>query len=198
MMPKQHPRWNHTFVGIPQAHTYWMYKIIDDVLALNPQIEKFVEIGTGDGALSVFLGMHAVRRGTRLLTFDKRPHHTEAVELFRRLDIIESTHSIFDFKGDAEEPSPEALVQFHEHVNHQPVFCFCDGGNKPKEFNYFAYELVENSVICAHDYGNVGSRFTEIVNADIQGTVEKLGLVPLFKEEWEGGIDDLRCCFYKV
>jgi len=197
-MPKQHPRWNHRFAGIPQAHTYWMYKVIDDVLALNGQIERFVEIGTGDGALSVFLGLHAVQRGTKLLTFDTKPHYTEAEDLFGCLDIIASTASVFDFKGDEKEPSPEAFAQFLEHTEGRPTFFFCDGGNKPKEFNFFAQELTEGSVICAHDYKAAGSRFAEIKASDIETTVNRLGLLPLLKEEWEDGIDDIRCCFYRV
>lgn len=62
--------WYNHFLGVRQQHNYWLYKFIDDVLERDPQIERFVEIGTGGGALSVVLGLHAVQRNTHLLTFD--------------------------------------------------------------------------------------------------------------------------------
>jgi hypothetical protein len=32
------------FLGAKPQHTYWLYKVIDDVLRRNPQVEKFVEL----------------------------------------------------------------------------------------------------------------------------------------------------------
>ena len=53
-------RWYKTFLGQHQQHTYWLYKVIDDIITDNPQLRRFVEIGTGAGALSVVLGLHAI------------------------------------------------------------------------------------------------------------------------------------------
>ncbi len=61
--------WHKTFLGVRQQHNYMLYRLIDEVLN-HQHIEKFVEVGTGAGALSVVLGLHAVNRGSHLLTFD--------------------------------------------------------------------------------------------------------------------------------
>jgi predicted O-methyltransferase YrrM len=176
-------RWHNTFLGIHQQHTYWLYKVIDDVLDCNPQIDRFIEIGTGNGALSVFLGLHALKRGTFLFTYDikERKAKKELDQIFKALDIVFVQADCFD----------------HPHLGivgdiETPIFLMCDGGDKKKEFNYFAPFLPKGSIIAAHDYG------VEILPEHISETVQTLELEPIIQDEWRKQPDDIQCCFYKV
>jgi hypothetical protein len=81
-----HPRWHKTFLGIYQQHTYWLYKVIDDILNEN-KIERIVEIGTGRGALSIILGLETYQRKLeRFITVDLN-EPKEAMRLFKLLNI---------------------------------------------------------------------------------------------------------------
>lgn len=173
-------RWYKTFLGQRQQHTYWLYKIIDDVVTANPQIERFVEIGTGVGALSVILALHAVQRGHHLLTFDNRPElHDSLLPVFRALNVKDSALDHWDCLG---------VIKIF--IDNRPTFFFCDGGDKSREFNLYAPHLASGSVIAAHDYG------MEFQPEDIEETVSKLKLEPLQLEDWRGGKDDIQTCLY--
>jgi len=175
------PRWHNTFLGARQQHTYWLYKVIDDILVDNPQIYEFVEIGTGQGALSIVLGLHAAQRHTSLLTFDINDRHQKVTPLFTKLDIL--FHKLDCFTSKASH------LMMHT-MGGTPTFFFCDGDDKPKEFNTFVPMLPADSIIAAHDYG------VEIKDADMVDTIKKYDLEPLHQEEWSGGIDDIQTCFF--
>lgn len=173
-------RWYKTFLGQRQQHTYWLYKIIDDAVTANPQLERFVEIGTGVGALSVILALHAVQRGNRLLTFDNRPElHKSLLPVFNALNVRDS-----DFDHWT------CLSAINIHMDTRPTFFFCDGGDKGKEFNFYTPWLAPGSVIAAHDYG------MEFQPEDIAETVEMYDLKPFQPEDWRGGKDDIQTCLY--
>ena len=174
-------RWHKTFMGQGQQHTYWLYKVIDDVVESNPQLCRFIEIGTGNGALSIIFALHALRRDTCLYTLDIEPRHKEVQKLFRQLGVVFDSKDCF---------SDEEVEHLKFQMGDNPTFFFCDGGDKAKEFNFFAPIIPSGSVICAHDYS------VEIHQHQIQKIVDDLKLVPLFQEEWTGGIDDIQTCFY--
>ena len=75
-------------------------------------------------------------------------------------------------------------------MNSLPTFFFCDGGDKKREFNFYAPLLSSGSVIVAHDYG------MEVLPEHIQGTVDRLKLEPIQSEDWRGGKDDIQTCLY--
>lgn len=176
------PRWHNTFIGAKQQHTYWLYKVIDDILVSNPQIGRFIEIGTGQGALSIVLGLHSLARNTKLLTFDTQ------------IRFSKSTQSIFDalsvklIKDNCFTES--SISDVIDWIGITPTFIFCDGDDKPREFNTFSQIVPRGSVIAAHDYS------VEIKDSDIEEAVKCFNLRPLCKEEWIGGIDDIQTCFY--
>ncbi len=179
--PVVQERWYKTFLGQRQQHTYWLYKVLDDVVTANPQLERFVEIGTGVGALSVILALHAVQRGSRLLTFDNRPElHEPLLPVFQALNVRDTGLDHWDCFGAV-----------YLLMDKRPTFFFCDGGDKSREFNFYAPYLASGSVIAAHDYG------MECRPEDIEDTVTKLKLEPIQPEDWRGGKDDIQTCFYK-
>jgi len=181
-----HPRWHKTFLGIRQQHCYGLYETIDRVLVDNPQICKFVEIGTGGGALSVVLALHAVQRDTFLITFDTqiRGDRLKADSAFAALGVRSYLYDCFD------KVSVDIIDQYLED---SPCFFFCDGGNKLKELKMFAPLLSSQSIIAAHDY------CTAALDKDqADKAARDLSLVPYLPEIWCGGVDDIRTCFYLV
>jgi hypothetical protein len=178
-------RWHKTFLGARQQHTYWLYKVIDDILAVNPQIERFVELGTGNGALSVILGLHSVLRGTKLLTIDKQRREgiKSLAPVFQKLKVMFINGNYLDVG---------TVSTIEKYIGNKPCFMFCDGAKelKSNDFNFFGPRLPCKSIICAHDYPEIARP------EDMSETIKKLNLIPLFEEEWVGGIDDIQTCFF--
>lgn len=174
-------RWYKTFLGQRQQHTYWLYKVIDDIITDNPQLSRFVELGSGAGALSVVLGLHAVHRDSFLLTYEKNPEKHEA---------LKSVFTALNIEAVSKDHWTD-LARITKFMDGLPSFFFCDARNKKDEFNFYADHVPSGSVIAAHDYT------VEVQQEDIQLTVNRLSLEPLQQEDWVGGKDEIQTCFYK-
>jgi len=173
-------RWYKHFLGIYQRHAYWMYKVIDDILNENKQIKGIIEIGTAPGALSTFLGLECYERGLKpLLTYD--------IKGFAEPKLFELLKIKFIIRGCFHKDSIQEIIEYAD----TPIFFMCDGGNKPKEFNYFTGLLKQDSVIAAHDWG------VEIKLEDISDTINKYALESLHKEEWDNPPDYIKTCFWR-
>lgn len=177
---KKTEKWFKYFLGIRQRHTYWMYKVIDDILNENKQIGGIIETGTGKGALSIFLGLECYERGYKpLLTYDI-------------LDILKP--KLFDLLGikfivrDCFEGSSIEEIRNYADI---PILLMCDGGNKKKEFNAFTRYLKQGSIVAAHDWN------TEIKLEHIQNTINRHEMKPLHEEEWDSPPDHIRTCFWR-
>ena len=173
-------KWHQTFLGVRQQHNYMLYQFIDAALNHEP-IERFVEIGTGAGALSIVLGLHAVNRGTRLLTFDPLVRGRKPM-LDRVFDALE-----IEF---VQEDCFDNVERILKHMDGKPCFFFCDGGNKSKEFNTFAPLLPAGSIIAVHDYET-----KELRAEDIEETAR--GFTPVLEKYWREKKFDIRTCFYR-
>lgn len=180
-------RWRKTFLGIKQAHTYWLYKVIDDILNENQQIRGIIEIGTYRGALSVFLGLECYERGLKpLLTFDIRKFFSRRnlrylPRLFELLKIDFVLQDCF---------SKKSIRKIKEYLD-APVLFICDGGNKTREFNEFASLLPKGSIITAHDWPR------EVWYAQIKDTADKFGFFPIKIEDWCVPPDYIFMSFWK-
>jgi len=169
--------WYKTFLGVRQQHNYALYSIIDEVL-LNKPIEKFVEIGTGAGALSVVLGLHAVQRGTHLLTFDYQLRGEKP-----KLDLVFVALGIEFVQDDCFTNK----LRLQNHMDGKPTFFFCDGDDKAKEFNTYAPLIPVGSIIAAHDYGDEFQ--LDELHVD--------GLTPVIEKYWTEDTYNIRTCFYR-
>ena len=172
--------WYNFFLGVRMQHGWWLYSVIDDIMRENPQIEKVVEIGTGGGALSVVLALHAVQRDTQLLTFDiqTRGHKSKVDKVFEKLGVQFVEEDVFD-----------NVERIQKHIGDRPTFLFCDGGNKYEEFKTFAPLLPSGSIIAAHDYGD------ELLPKQMASITD--GYEPVFEDLWLDKKYELYTCFYK-
>lgn len=161
-----HWEWHTTFVGQYMQHNYRLYPILDSVFQNNPQIERIVEIGTGAGALTTFLGLWGLKRNIPLLTLDIKP---EADRKF--LEKL----GVKLIVGD--EFNEFVRTSIKSFIKERPTLFICDGANKQDELNYWAQYLVPNSIIAAHDLG------VEFSVLNIPPPI-KLSLIPIIEERW--------------
>jgi hypothetical protein len=173
-------RWYGYFLGIYQRHTYWMYKVIDDILNENKQIKGIIEIGTIQGALSIFLGLECYERGLKpLLTYD--------IKEFKEPKLFELLKIRFIDRDCFHETSVNEIKEYAD----VPIFFMCDGDHKIEEFNYFAGLLKPDSIIAAHDWG------IEIGLKNILDTINEYEMEALHKEEWDSPPDYIKTSFWR-
>lgn len=197
MLKKEYRRWYRTFIGIKQRHTYWMYKVIDEVLNENRQIKGIIETGTGAGALSVFLGLECYERGLKpLLTYDMKEFVTgdrkynpfkeyKEPRLFKLLGIKFIARDCFH------EDSIREITEYADG----PILFMCDGGNKLKEFEYFTRLIKKDSIIASHDWNSVAR--SSLNRGNTAEIINKYSLRPLHEEEWDSPPDFIKTCFWR-
>lgn len=193
-MDKEYARWYRTFMGIRQRHTYWMYKVIDEVLNENKQIRGIIETGTGAGALSIFLGMECYERGLKpLLTYDLKEFakKSEGFFAYKEPKLFKLLKIKYIVRDCFHEESIREIKEYAEN----PILFFCDGGNKLKEFKYFAKLIRKDSIIAAHDWKSVAK--SKLTEENIEGTIKEHSLIPLHKEEWNSPPDYIKTCFWR-
>lgn len=161
--------WHLSFIGQHMQHNYRLYYLLDDIIGNNQQIKSIVELGTGYGALTLALGLHALKMDVPILTIDIRDDLCVPVlPLFEKIGI--------DFyKGDAF--TQEVSDKIVSIVGNLPTYIICDNGNKVREFRYWAPKIPSGSVISAHDW------LTEINMKDVQDIVD-VCLEPYSQDRW--------------
>ena len=193
-MDKEYARWYRTFMGIRQRHTYWMYKVIDEVLNENRQIKGIIETGTGAGALSIFLGMECYERGLKpLLTYDLKEFAKKSEGFFAYKEP--KLFKLLKIKYIVRDCFHEESIQEIKEYAKNPILFFCDGGNKLKEFKYFAKLIKKDSIIAAHDWKSVAK--SKLTEENTAGTVKEHSLIPLHKAEWNSPPDYIKTCFWR-
>jgi hypothetical protein len=153
-------------------HNFYTYHVISRILEANPQVRSIIELGTGHGALTLYLRLWAARLGIEIHSFDVNNFVKDdgAEQMFYRLGIH---RHIMDIMG------AEAMQLIKEIIDDKPCYLVCDNGNKPLEFATYAPLLPSRSIISAHDWGPAG----EIRPEDVEAVVSQQGLVPFEPEE---------------
>ncbi len=123
-------------------HNYWLYAIIDRVMAANPQIKSIVELGTGAGAVSTVFGLWGLKKEMPVLTFDNVVRHDT-----KMLAALKVRFCQLDIFGE------EAATEIQSCIGDSPTWLFCDGGFKGKELQTFSPNLPQGSIVSAHDLG---------------------------------------------
>ena len=148
------------------------------MLALNRLLidirpHRIIEIGTGAGGLTFFLGTYARIHGVRFVTIDIRAMPVEMAGPAWAVGVNQTVGDVWD----AESPISELIRQ------EGPSLVLCDGGDKPREFRTFTKWLKPGDVICAHDYPTMNWDCVEIEPAD----VNLLGLEKYHADDMQAG-----------
>lgn len=171
------------FLGRGNWHSMMEIFFLDHLLHVN-RFNRIIELGGMQCGMTIIFGIHALRMGAEVKTFDIRsePKDITYTKLKEVLPIEFHQMNVF---------GPEAHKLIRAYMEEGRVLLYCDNGDKDREFNTYAPYLKPNDVIMAHDCGT-----RELKWKDIEETVVKYNLKPLYGLEiFAYGVSD--CCFIK-
>jgi len=156
----------NVFLGRPNWHSMAEIYNMDRLLHRN-KFDRIIELGTMAGGMTLIFGIHALRMGGDVMTFDIRDEPQDEVwkKLVKALPI--KYH-----KGDVFEYETEEIIQ--TYMKRGRLLLYCDNGKKIDEFNTYAQYLKPGDVIMTHDRPN------EIKFSDIEEAVLRYNLKPLY------------------
>lgn len=165
-----------------------------------------IEIGTYFGGFTKILSDSNLGKNSNgIYTFD-----IEDLKLNKRQYMIEKREIVLPHKNVSQSLfenctnvsfhkmnifSEEALKYIKSKIDNNKVIIFCDGGNKPQEFNLFSRFLKKDDFILAHDYSFNEETFNndingkiwywlETKNSDIQSACNHYGLENYMEEDF--------------
>jgi cephalosporin hydroxylase len=136
------------FMGLDMAQEMQDLIIWDQFFEKYP-IKLFVELGTGHGGFSAFLGLHCQQRGIEFHTFDNFlsiPMDAEPIAGLIR-DKILKFHFVDIFSAEGQAQLVPLLWQ-----GKKPVAIFFDDGDKPREWKLMAPLTSPGDFCIVHDW----------------------------------------------
>jgi hypothetical protein len=137
------------------------------MLNATPELKGIIELGSGNGGLSLYLYMQTIQRGMNFATFDHMVTGAADTTLGEMLNLRAHCYPGDLFNGELATGS--IVCRLLETCSH-PVVLLCDDGDKPKEFRTFLPYLSSGDIIGTHDWGNEFSR--ENVPPELLPTIE--------------------------
>jgi hypothetical protein len=114
-----------------------------------------VEIGSGAGALSLYLAQYAFLRKGKFVTVELQTG-SEKVQTRRVLDLLKvATKGNISYRmgfNAWDAAAVKALVT-GARIGNEPMLVLCDGGNKKLEISLVAPHLRVGDILMGHDYG---------------------------------------------
>jgi hypothetical protein len=132
-------------MGQNQNAIFAFDNLFKNLIRSERKMARVLEIGSGQGGLSVLLRLASLNYGFNFIAYDIcNPGYQK---LFEALNIDFRQKDCFEYEDEiAKEIKKEGIS-----------ILICDGGNKPREFNIFAQYLKIGDIILAHDF-NLNSR----------------------------------------
>ena len=105
-----------------------------------------VELNTGNGVNTVFMGLHGILKKIKIYTFDNHPPDSTAEDFFHKLDVLYYTKDIF---------TPEAIEQITARLQRNgKTLLYCKGNDKRKKVETFGPKLKKDDVILIYNADN--------------------------------------------
>jgi len=138
------------------------------------EFSRFIEIGMGYGNTSMFFLMHCINKGAEYVGYEKGKSAGKGNSAIKRLLNLAAHRRTQNFYN----PS---VMKSIRHMLQQPgvSIIFCDGIDKPYEFEQFAMALKPGDYIAVHDWGRAS--FQEW----LQEAIDDNGLVPVEPDRWD-------------
>lgn len=165
--------------GFPMSQNRMALPVWSYAMEKHPP-KTIVEIGTNCGGFTCVLAMHAWRIGCHIHTFDVMDAPTTDFRPFSNLLPI-TFYKMDCFSGVA----TDRIVQLMKQDG--TAYLMCDGGNKVKEFNFFAPLLKSGDVIAAHDYSAREEYWpwSEVTVPQVRDAVNRHNLKPFMQEHFD-------------
>lgn len=156
----------NVFLGRANWHSMAEIYLMDRLLYRN-KFNRIIELGTMTGGMTLIFGIHALRMGADVMTFDIRKEPRDVVwkALVEVLPIKYHEADVF---------TEEAETLIADYMNQGRILLYCDNGKKIDEFNKYVQYLKKGDIVMTHD------RPGEIRFSDIEETVVKYNLKPLY------------------
>ncbi len=135
------------FVGQRAGHNPYIYHVISEVLS-EYKVESIIEVGTYQGALTMYLGLWGARLNVPVLSVDIEDN------LYHPVYPVLERLGVTVFSGDVFE-NLDLLTEF---IGGKPTYLVCDGGDKAREFDVIGKIVPVGSVISIHDWGTEVSK----------------------------------------
>ncbi len=150
--------------GVYVQQTWAAMYVYEKILQEHPKVRAIVELGSGNGALSVFFAVWAFQHGMAFATVDKNTTKTKKLlEVLRAATTGRIRHHRADmYEGDY----IEVMVRGTRHKD-EPMLILCDGRYKARELMMVAPFVYKDDILIAHDYGR------EVFDKDIPPGFEK-------------------------
>lgn len=134
-----------SFAGYEMAQTWADLQLYEKVLNDRPDLKCIIELGTGQGGLSLFFDSQARARGLEFHNFDYLAAE-KPVPKWQQIDVLADSITVREF------------------FTH-PMLLLCDNGNKPLEVKIYAPLLQVGDLLAVHDWN------VEIFASDIPGAL---------------------------
>ena len=133
----------NVFLGRANWHSMAEIYLMDRLLYRN-KFDRIIELGTLTGGMTLIFGIHALRMGGDVMTFDIRPEPRDAVWKALSVALPIKYH-----EGDVFDDETEELLRIY--MREGRILLYCDNGKKVDEFNRYAQYLKLGDVIMTHD-----------------------------------------------
>lgn len=110
--------------------------------------KTIIELGTYDGAFSIYLLLQAINRGMKFWTFDYVQRESMNTPISTLLNLND-----YFIMEDIRQPRPEKLLTLLGEEQNHPLILFCDDGAKEEEFQKYVVLLRSGDHIVVHDWG---------------------------------------------
>lgn len=137
--------------------------------------KRFIELGMGFSNMSVFFLLHCMNKHAQYTGYEHAMNFSAGNSVVKRALQLKRHRRTLDFH------TKEVIEEIHQLIGRPGTsIVFCDGGNKPLEFELYAPALKLKDYIAVHDYG------TEAKAEQLQDTIDKNCLWPVVPESWRG------------
>ena len=137
---------SNSFCGFKMEQSWSLIFVLNKVLNDNPDIKRIVELGTGQGGLTIYFGLMMANIRGKVLTFDTKLPNQDWFRFIteRRLPID------YRFESNFSQLAQDDVRNF---IKDEKVLIFCDNGNKAREIRMYGSKLKSGDLIMAHDWG---------------------------------------------